>query len=116
MHAMKTRAVPGLQPVVRARARARARARKTAGLGLRCGLPLTAKFTKDIAPDRQSVTCGACELASRPKVVAAPKVEKPADWTPEMETAELTGEEAPAPAPEVRVRREAVAGAPTQMR
>jgi hypothetical protein len=41
-----------------------------------CGLTLTAKFTKQLAADRQSVTCGACELASRPKT--APPAPSPA--------------------------------------
>ncbi len=36
-----------------------------------CGLTLTAKFTKQLAADRQSVTCGACELQSRPKTAPA---------------------------------------------
>ena len=44
-----------------------------------CGLTLSTKFTKQLAGDRQSVTCGACELASRPKTAvppaAAPNVE-----------------------------------------
>jgi len=35
-----------------------------------CGLLLSPKFTKQLAPDRQSVTCGACELQSRPKTAA----------------------------------------------
>ncbi|MEZ0230977.1 MAG: hypothetical protein ACAI25_20325 [Planctomycetota bacterium] len=43
-----------------------------------CGLTLAPKYTKQIAPDRQSVTCGACELASRPRTApatTAPNVE-----------------------------------------
>jgi hypothetical protein len=32
-----------------------------------CGLTLAPKFTKQLAADRQSVTCGACELESRPR-------------------------------------------------
>jgi hypothetical protein len=43
-----------------------------------CGLSLSPKFTKQLAADRQSVTCGACELASRPRTApatTAPNVE-----------------------------------------
>jgi hypothetical protein len=39
---------------------------------LQCGLPLTPKFQRTLAADRLQVTCGACELVSRPKI------EKPA--------------------------------------
>jgi hypothetical protein len=37
-----------------------------------CGLSLTQRFSKELAPDRQHVTCGACERVSRPKTAAPP--------------------------------------------
>ena len=40
-----------------------------------CGLTLTPKFAKQLAPDRQHVTCGACELTTRPKTAPPPKVD-----------------------------------------
>jgi hypothetical protein len=40
-----------------------------------CGLSMNAKFQKQLAQDRQSVTCGACELVTRPKTAPAPKPE-----------------------------------------
>lgn len=32
-----------------------------------CGLTMSPKYSKQLAADRQSVTCGACELSSRPR-------------------------------------------------
>ncbi len=43
-----------------------------------CGVSLTPRFQKNLAADRQSVTCGACELVSRPKT-EKPKIDAPAD-------------------------------------
>ena len=49
---------------------------------LQCGLPLTPKFARNLAADRLSVTCGACELASRPKIEkpAPAEVAVAAEW------------------------------------
>jgi len=54
---------------------------------------LSPKFTKQLAADRQSVTCGACELASRPRT--APPAPAP---TVELVTAEVDAS-APGAAP-----------------
>ncbi len=58
-----------------------------------CGLTLSPKFTKQLAADRQSVTCGACELASRPRT--AP----PAPAAPVVEVETFAGAAAPEGAP-----------------
>jgi hypothetical protein len=44
-----------------------------------CGVSLTPRFQKNLAPDRQHVTCGACELVSRPKVEKPKQVEIPVE-------------------------------------
>lgn len=64
---------------------------------LQCGLPLTAKFARNLAADRLTVTCGACELASRPQI----EKPAPAEVAVAAEWAGAEGEEGMAhPAPE----------------
>lgn len=63
-----------------------------------CGLTMSPKFSKQLAQDRQSVTCGACELVTRPKTAPAPKPE-PVDLFvggPAEPGAPMAGAEAPA--------------------
>ncbi len=66
-----------------------------------CGLSLTPKFTKQLAPDRQSVTCGACELTSRPRTAppAAPVIE---DAFVGAAVDDAGPRDLPSPAPDVR--------------
>jgi hypothetical protein len=80
-----------------------------------CGLTMGPKFQKNLAPDRQSVTCGACELVSRPQVAPAPKPVEKMEWAP-GEGEEGMGDEMEMAEGAPRPRREAVPGAPTQMR